>query len=94
MCLLDVREHLYFYPLVCPKQRKKLPSVTSASTNRGCIKAHVKSLMLSSCGGGSSLQDSIVRKMVCLLGGWNPNLVPWVIAFGRRSDLIVFREKK
>lgn len=94
MCLLDVREHLYFYPLVCPKQRKKLPSVTSASTNRGCIKAHVKSLMLSSCGGGSSLQDSIVRKMVCLLGGWNPNLAPWVIAFGRRSDLIVFREKK
>lgn len=32
MSLLNVREHLYFYPLVCPKQREKLPHVISANT--------------------------------------------------------------
>lgn len=39
MCLLNVREHLFFYPLVCPKQKEKLPHVTSASTNRGMYKS-------------------------------------------------------
>lgn len=72
LCLLNVREHLSIYPLVCPKQRKK-SSFCDFCVLAGYIESYVKCLMPSSSGGSSFLQDSVVRKMVCLLRRWNQN---------------------
>lgn len=71
VCLILENISLFIHWFV--QNREKKSSFCDFCVLAGYIESYVKCLMPSSSGQSSFLQDSVVRKMVCLLRRWNQN---------------------